>query len=60
MHRDAAPGNTTNVFAKPGSMRAFLAAYMKVSKDAIRRNRENIGERLGFLGRIIHGNNRRS
>jgi len=53
-------GNATYLFAKPGSLAAFLAAYMKVSKDDIRRNRENIGERLGFLGRIIHGSNPRS
>jgi hypothetical protein len=53
-------GNATYLFAKPNSMDGFLFAYTKVSKDDIRRNRENIGERLGFLGRIIHGSNPRS
>jgi hypothetical protein len=52
-------GNATYLFTKPGSMDAFLAAYTKVSKDDIRRNRANIGEKLGFLGRIIHGSNSR-
>jgi hypothetical protein len=41
-------------------MDAFLAAYTKVSKDDIRRNLDNIGEKLGFLGRVIHGSNSRS
>ena len=53
-------GNATYLFAKPESMDAFLATYTRVSKDDIRRNRENIGEKLGFLGRIIHGSNPRS
>jgi hypothetical protein len=53
-------GNATYLFAKPGSMDAFLAAYMRVSKDDIRHNRGNVGERLGFLGRIIHGSNSRA
>src|SRR5215471_16291545 len=53
-------GNATYLFAKPQSMDRFLAAYTGVSKDDIRRNRANIGEKLGFLGRIIHGSNPRS
>jgi hypothetical protein len=52
-------GNATYLFEKPPSMDAFLAAYTRVSKDDIRRNRANIGEKLGFLGRIIHGSNPR-
>jgi hypothetical protein len=53
-------GNATYLFSKPNSMDAFLAAYSGVSKDDIRRNRANIGEKLGFIGRIIHGTNPRS
>jgi hypothetical protein len=53
-------GNATYLFAKPKNMDAFIAAYTRVSKDDIRRNRANTGEKLGFLGRIIHGNNPRS
>ena len=52
-------GNATYLFTKPQSMDAFLAAYTRVLKDDIRRNRANIGEKLGFLGRIIHGSNPR-
>ena len=53
-------GNATYLFTKPNSMDAFLAAYSGVSKDDIRRNRGNIGVKLGFIGRIIHGSNPRS
>src|SRR5271166_991108 len=48
-------GHATYVFAKPRSMDSFLALYTKITKDDIRRNRNNAAERLGFLGRVIHG-----
>jgi hypothetical protein len=53
-------GHATYVFAKPRSMDAFLALYTKTTKDDIRRNRNNAAERLGFLGRVIHGTNPRA
>lgn len=53
-------GHATYVFAKPRSMDSFLVLYTKTVKDDIRRNRDNVGERLGFLGRIIHGMNQRA
>ena len=52
-------GHATYVFAKPRSMDGFLAQYIKITKDDIRRNRNNAAERLGFLGRVIHGTNPR-
>ena len=53
-------GHATYVFAKPRSMDSFLALYTKMTKDDIRRNRNNAAERLGFLGRVIHGTNPRA
>jgi len=53
-------GHATYVFAKPRSMETFLALYTKITKDDIRRNRNNAAERLGFLGRVIHGTNPRA
>ena len=53
-------GHATYVFAKPRSMDGFLALYTKIAKDDIRRNRKNAAERLGFLGRVIHGTNARA
>lgn len=40
-------------------MDSFLTLYTRITKDDIRRNRNNAGERLGFLGRVIHGTNPR-
>ena len=53
-------GHATYVFAKPRSMDSFLALYTKITKDDIRRNRNNAAERMGFLGRVIHGTNPRA
>ena len=50
-------GHATYLFSKSSSMEAFLAVYIKSSKDDIRRNRGNIAEKLGFLGRTIHDSN---
>jgi len=53
-------GHATYLFSKPVNMTEFLAVYGKVSKDDIRHNRGNVAERLGFLGRLIHGRNPRA
>jgi len=52
-------GHATYVFAKPRNMESFLLLYARTRKNDIRRNRDNTAERLGFLGRIIHGTNPR-
>lgn len=53
-------GHATYVFATPRSMDSFLVLYSRVTKDDIRRNSNNAAERLGFLGRVIHGANPRA
>ncbi len=50
-------GHATYLFSKPPSMSEFLAIYRSVTKEDIRHNRGNVGERLGFLSRLIHGHN---
>jgi curved DNA-binding protein CbpA len=52
-------GHATYLFSKPQSIEAFLAAYVTTTKEAIRQNRANVAERLGFLGRVVHGSNPR-
>ena len=52
-------GHATYLFAKPENMSAFLSLYASATKDAIRHNHGNIAERLGFLGRLVHGVNPR-
>ena len=41
-------------------MEVFLALYTRIGKEDIRHNRDNIAERLGFVGRVIHGTNPRA
>ena len=53
-------GHATYVFDKPRIMDSFLALYTTITKDDIRRNRNNAAERLGYLGRVIHGSNPRA
>ncbi len=53
-------GHATYVFAKPRSMESFLALYTRITKDDIRRNRDNVAERLKFSGRVVHGTNPRA
>jgi hypothetical protein len=48
-------GHATYLFSKPANMSEFLATYSKVTREDILRNRSNVAERLGFLGRLIHG-----
>ncbi|MGH9353253.1 MAG: hypothetical protein ACRD2G_14020, partial [Terriglobia bacterium] len=52
--------HATYLFGKPASMEAFLTLYARVTKEDIRRNRDNVAARLGFLGRIVHGANSRA
>lgn len=53
-------GHATYIFAKPRTMERFLALYTSTTKEDIRRNRDNAAEKLGFLGRVIHGANPRA
>lgn len=36
-------------------MTEFLTIYGRVAREDIRHNRGNVADRLGFLGRLIHG-----
>ena len=53
-------GHATYVFAKPADMDVFVRLYAKTTKEEIRKNRDGIAERLGFLGRVTHGANART
>jgi hypothetical protein len=53
-------GHATYLFTKPVNMSQFLAVYASITKEDIRQNRDNVAERLGFLGRLIHGVNPRA
>ena len=53
-------GHATYIFAKPADPDGFVAAYARVTKDDIRTNRGGAAERLGFIGRVMHGRNSRN
>jgi len=48
-------GHATYLFSKPANMTEFLALYAMVTREDILQNRSNVAEKLGFLGRLIHG-----
>jgi len=50
-------GHATYLFSKPASISEFLTLYTAVTRENILQNRDNVAERLGFLGRLIHGHN---
>lgn len=50
-------GHATYLFSTPQSIDGFLAAYTGATKEAIPQNHANLAERLGFLGRVVHGSN---
>jgi len=50
-------GYASYLFSKPASMAEFLAIYCGVTREEILQNRGNVAEKLGFLGRFIHGRN---
>ncbi len=52
-------GHATYLFAKPSSMEQFLDIYARTTKEDVRQNRGNVAEKLGFLGRVVHGSNQR-
>jgi hypothetical protein len=51
-------GHATYVFAKPPAITEWVWQYSKTSRRDIRLNRDNIAQTLGFIGRVVHGNNR--
>jgi hypothetical protein len=48
-------GHATYVFRKPADVKHWVWQYAKTTRQEIRRNRETVGELLGFLGRVVHG-----
>jgi hypothetical protein len=51
-------GHATYFFSPSKDLKQFLCAYARTAKEAIRKNQENCGDCLGYLGRVVHGKNR--
>ncbi|MFN7998428.1 MAG: hypothetical protein U0Q18_32705 [Bryobacteraceae bacterium] len=53
-------GHATYVFAEPTEVREFVRRYATTGRDDIRKNRGNVAHQLGFIGRVMHGNDPRT
>jgi hypothetical protein len=53
-------GHATYIFSRPGNLDLWVGDYSQTARDDIRRNRNNAAERLGFIGRVMHGRNPRT
>ena len=53
-------GHATYVFSRPSKLDLWVRDYSSTPRDDIRRNRNNAAERLGFIGRVMHGRNPRT
>lgn len=51
-------GHATYVFAKPSRLQEFVWQYAETTRQEILANRHNVAQRLGFLGRVVHGANK--
>jgi hypothetical protein len=52
-------GHATYVFAKPWDVAAFMLDFRSATRADIRANRNNVATRLGFVGRVLRGRNRK-
>lgn len=48
-------GHATYLFLRPQNLEEFLATYAKTTRDEVRRNRDEVASRLGFIGRVVRG-----
>lgn len=53
------PGHATYVFTKTEDVRAFMKRYARVTREDLRRNRDNVATDLGFIGRVVRGRKKR-
>jgi len=53
-------GHATYIFSRPTNLEYWVREYARTPKEDIRRNRANAAERLGFIGRVMHGRNSRT
>lgn len=53
-------GHATYVFSRPPDLDQWVREYARAAKEDVRHNRGNLAERLGFIGRVMHGRNPRT
>ena len=53
-------GHATYLFSRPDSLADFFPLYRVTTREEILKNRNNAADRLGFLGRVVHGNDKQA
>ena len=53
-------GHATYLFSRPDSLADFFRHYRVTTREEILKNRNNAADRLGFLGRVVHGNDKQA
>lgn len=48
-------GHATYVFSRPPNLDGWTRDYARAAREDIRNNRQNVAEKLGFVGRVNHG-----
>ncbi len=48
-------GHATYLFSRPDSLSDFFRLYRVTTREDILKNRNNAADKLGFLGRLVHG-----
>ncbi|MBK7925977.1 MAG: hypothetical protein IPJ98_00370 [Bryobacterales bacterium] len=52
-------GRATYLFTRPDDMTRFMTLHGTVRREDIRRNRDDVASRLGFIGRVVRGHHRK-
>jgi hypothetical protein len=53
------PGYATYLFAVPDDLLRFKTTYATATREDVRRNRNDIGAKLGFIGRVVRGHRKK-
>jgi len=52
-------GHATYLFSRPDSLSDFFRLYRVTTREEILRNRNNGADRLSYLGRVVHGSDKK-
>ena len=52
-------GHATYLFSRSDSLSDFFRLYRVTTREEILKNRNNVADRLNYLGRMVHGTDKR-
>ena len=53
-------GHATYLFSRPENINRFFHLYAPSTREAILKNRNNSADKLGYLGRVVHGSDNKA